>query len=74
MLVIVHQKFPSGIGESLSGKPAFYLYAASASHWDDIENNPGFKSLSTTEQQEVKAKIPRAIKRHQAIFPPAFWA
>jgi len=72
MIVIVDTRRPTGIGESLSGNPAFYINADCMDDWQTVENNPDYLTLDSDEQQDVRNKFPLAVERHRVIWSARF--
>jgi len=67
MIVLIHKLHPTGIGESLSGKKAFFINSTLIDNWYKVETHPEFQRLNTQEQNEVRAKYPRSTLIHQSI-------
>ena len=72
MIVIVDNKRPTGVGESLSGAKAFYLSAGMIEEWQAVDQNPEFQRLDAAEREEVKHKLPVSIERFKAIWSTRF--
>lgn len=72
MIVIVDTRRPTGIGESLSGNPAFYINADCLDDWQTVENNPDYLTLAPDDQRDVRSKFPLAVERHRVIWSARF--
>lgn len=73
MIVLVDNKRPTGIGESLSGAKAFFINASQISDWHNIEENPEYQHLDTDEQLSVKVNFPLSVQRFKAIWSTHFY-
>jgi len=67
MIVLIHKRHPTGIGESLSGKKAFFINAIMIDNWYKVETHPEFQYLSIQEQNEVRTKYFRSVLIHRSI-------
>jgi hypothetical protein len=72
MVVIVDNKRPTGVGESLSGAKAFYVSAAMIEDWHAVEQHPEFRRLDADEREDVKYKFPVSAQRYKAIWSTRF--
>jgi len=72
MIVIVDTRRPTGIGESLSGNPAFYINADCLDDWETVEHHPDYLSLDPNDQRDVRSKFPLAVERHHVIWSARF--
>lgn len=73
MIVIIDNKRPTGLGESLSGAKAFYIDAALAEDWKGVECHPDFQQLDYADRMEVKSKFPVSAQRYKAIWSTHFY-
>ena len=67
MLVYIDPRRPTGIGESLSGAPAFYIHVTTLNRWAEIEQHPAFLALPPAEQQIIRDKFPICLERYRFL-------
>ena len=73
MLVLVHDRLPTGIGESLSGSRAFIVNSLLVDDWHSVEAHPDFQSLTPDEQEEVRKNFPRCVEYHRVLRTVKFY-
>ncbi|HBG04857.1 MAG: hypothetical protein A2075_11330 [Geobacteraceae bacterium GWC2_58_44] len=67
MVFFIHDRRPTGIGESLSGARAFYINSAQIDDWRSVETHPEFRSLDPEDQETIKAGFPRSVEIHRIL-------
>lgn len=72
MLVFVHDRLPTGIGESLSGAKAFYINSSQMEDWQNVERHPEFRRLDPADQEAIRSEFPRSVQIHRILKKTSF--
>ena len=72
MVVFVHDRLPTGIGESLSGTKAFYINSNIIDDWQRVEKHPEFSSLDPVDQEVIRSEFPRSVEIHRILKNTSF--
>ena len=73
MIVLVDNKRPTGIGESLSGAKAFYISSEDIDDWQIVELHPDYQMLDVQDRLRVEAKFPESVERYKALWSTPFY-
>ena len=72
MIVIIDDRRPTGIGESVSGAKAFYINSTLIDDWYRVETHPNFQRLGPQDKDAVRENFPRSLLIYHNINAAGF--
>lgn len=67
MVLLIHDRIPTGLGESLFGAKAFFINSSQIDDWSSVESSPEFQNLDPEDQEVIRTAFPRSVQVHRII-------